>query len=256
MLLPAALKRQQFRKLHQQSEVLVLPNPWDIGSLRYLEHLGACALATTSAGFAWTLAKEDYEITLQESLTHIEELVTATNLPVNADFETGFAENEEELYLNVRLLEQTGVAAFSIEDRFGEGLYDLEVAVGRVKAAKNAAIEYGGKDFMLVARCEGLLTGSIEIKDVIKRLQSYVQAGADVVYAPGLRSLEDIAKVVKAVDPIPLNVLIWQDGLTIEQLAQVGVKRVSTGSRLAASARSAFENSARSVIEHGYLPHS
>ncbi|MCQ9618193.1 isocitrate lyase/phosphoenolpyruvate mutase family protein [Paenalcaligenes niemegkensis] len=252
----AELTRQQFRQLHQQSDILVLPNPWDLGSLQYLEQQGAQAVATTSAGFAWTLAKEDYEITLDESLHHIAELVAATSLPVNADFETGFAVTEAQLRQNIARLEQTGVAAFSIEDRFEDGLYELSEAASRVKAAKQAAIEYGGDDFMLIARCEGLLTGSTGLESTIERLQAYAQSGADVLYAPGLRDLDDIAKVVQAVAPLPLNVLLLQDDLSVEQLASVGVKRVSSGSRLAAAARSAFELAAQALLATGQLPRS
>ncbi|HLS43286.1 MAG TPA: isocitrate lyase/phosphoenolpyruvate mutase family protein [Paenalcaligenes sp.] len=254
MSITKAAKRQQFRQLHQQSDVLVLPNPWDLGSLRYLERQGAKAVGSTSAGFAWTLAKEDYEITLDEALAHLAELVQATTLPVNADFESGFATTDDQLHRNIELVEQTGVAAFSIEDRLGNGLYEFDKAVQRVEVAKEAALKYGGDDFMLVARCEGLLTGDTTVDEAIKRLQAFVRAGADVVYAPGLRQLDDIARTVEAVAPAPINVLLWQNGLTVAELASVGVQRVSTGSRLAAAAKSAFEHAANTVLSEGHLP--
>lgn len=249
-----ATKRQQFRQLHQQTDVLILPNPWDLGSLQYLEKHGAKAIGSTSAGFAWTLAKEDYDITLDEALLHLRDLVQATDLPVNADFETGFAQTHDELRHNIALVEQTGVAGFSIEDRHGDGLYEMDEARRRIEVAKEAALKSGGDDFMLVARCEGLLTGTTNVEQTIQRLQAFVQAGADVVYAPGLRQLDDIAKVIEAVAPVPVNVLLWQNGLSVPELASVGVQRVSTGSRLAAAARTAFEHAADTVLTHGHLP--
>lgn len=254
MCTTTAEKRQQFRRLHQQSQPLLLPNPWDLGSLRYLEKQGAQAIGSTSAGFAWTLAKTDYDITLEEALTHLRQLAAATQLPVNADFETGFADTLLELQQNVERVEQTGVAGFSIEDRLGDGLYELDEAVRRVHTAKQAALRYGGDDFLVVARCEGLLTGSTTLEETIKRLQAFAQAGADVLYAPGLRTLEDIKRTVEAVAPLPINVLLWQNGLSVAELASVGVKRVSTGSRLAAAAKTAFEHAADSVLMNGYLP--
>lgn len=247
-------KRQRMRVLHQQDQVLVLPNPWDIGSLRYLEHQGAVALASTSAGFAWTIGKQDNEISLAESLTHLYHLASHTELPVNADFESGFAANEQQLSSSIERLEQTGVAAFSIEDRLGDTLYVNSVAIRRVEEAKRAALRYGGDDFMLVARCEGLLTGTASLDQVIERLRSYVKAGADVVYAPGLRVAEDIQRVVEAVAPVPLNVLLWPNGMTVSALHKLGVKRVSTGSCLAAAACLAYEQTANVLFEQGRLP--
>ncbi|MCX5589945.1 isocitrate lyase/PEP mutase family protein [Alcaligenes endophyticus] len=247
-------KRQRMRALHGQENVLLLPNPWDLGSLRYFELQGAKALASTSAGFAWTIAKQDNEIRLEESLAHLYQLASHTELPINADFESGFAATERQLNGAIERLEQTGVAAFSIEDRLDDALYEASIAVRRVEQAKQAALRYGGDDFMLVARCEGFLMGNASLEQVIERLQNYVMAGADVVYAPGLREQEHILRVVEAVAPIPLNVLLWSNGLSVSELQELGVKRVSTGSSLAAAARQAYEHASRVLFEQGRLP--
>lgn len=224
-------KRANFRSLHG-SGCFVLPNPWDRGSARLLEHLGFSALASTSSGAAWTSGRPDYGVTLQGALAHLTELCAATDLPVNADFESGFADAPEGVAANVGLAMQTGLAGLSIEDRRldGEGLYELPLAVERIRAARAAIAQ---EDVILVARTEGLLSDASQVSAAIDRLAAFADAGADCLYAPGVQKREDIAAMVKAVAPKPVNVLMFGPGLGLAELADLGVRRVSIGGALA-----------------------
>jgi 2-methylisocitrate lyase-like PEP mutase family enzyme len=244
-------KRAAFRKLHEQGS-LVLPNPWDLGSLQRLEALGAKAVASTSAGFAESKGREDYEMTRDEVLDHLREMCSATSLPLNADFESGFAESTAELAENVRLAIEAGVAGLSIEDRQDKRLYPKEIAVERIRAARKA-IDDSGQDVMLVARCEGFLTGTAELAEVTDRLKAYADAGGDVLYAPGISKAASIKAVVDAVAPKPVNVLLLP-GMQTRDLFAAGVCRVSTGSFLTDAAWKGLETAARSVLQDGKLP--
>ena len=227
-------KRAAFRALHQQG-CFVLPNPWEVGSARMLQHLGFVALASTSSGYAWTRGRPDYAVTRAEVLQHLTSLCNAVDLPVNADFESGFASDPEGVATNVGLAVQTGVAGLSIEDRNVEApfaLYDKSFAVERIRAAR-AAIDQSGEDVILVARTEGLLSDPSAITPAIDRLVAFAEAGADCLYAPGVRAKADIAAMVRAVAPRPLNVLVMDPGLSVAELAELGVRRISVGGALA-----------------------
>ena len=226
-------KRAKFRALHQ-SGCFVLPNPWDVGSARLLTYLGFEALASTSSGHAWTMGKADYAPSLDDTLTHLAQLCAATDLPVNADFESGFADAPEGVAANVTRAIATGVAGLSIEDTKvdGKGLHDKAFAVERVKAAR-AAIDASGQDVLLVARAEILLHDGTRVSEAIDKLVAFADAGADCLYAPGAMTRQDIAAAVKAVAPRPLNYLMWGPGYSLAELADLGVRRVSVGSALA-----------------------
>jgi 2-methylisocitrate lyase-like PEP mutase family enzyme len=247
----AESRRATFRKLHEQGS-LVLPNPWDLGSLRRIEALGAKAVATTSAGFAESMGREDYGMTRDQVLAHLKEICAATDLPVNADYESGFADSTQELAQSVRLAVEAGVAGVSIEDRDGKALYAKEIAVERIRTARRA-IDETGQDVMLVARCEGFLTGTAGLAEVIDRLEAYSGAGGDVLYAPGISKRADIRAVVDAVAPKPVNVLLLP-GMQATEMFELGVCRVSTGSFLTDAAWKGLEAAARSVLEEGHLP--
>jgi len=244
-----AQKRRRFRELHE-SGCFALPNPWDIGSTRYLQHLGFKALATTSAGFAFSRGLPDYAVPLDIMLTHIRELVEATDVPMNADFENGYAHAPDEVAENVRRCVATGVAGLSVEDSTGdtEGpLYCLEHAAARIAAARSAV-----GDAMLVARTECFLVGIEDLDEVIRRLRAFSDAGADCLYAPGIQTREHIAAVVQAVAPKPVNVLIGAPGgLTMNEAAELGVRRVSVGTALARAAWGGFMRAARTLAEQG-----
>ena len=246
-------KRAAFRTLHE-SGCFAIPNPWDIGSARYLQHLGFKAIATTSAGFAFARGLPDNGVPRDIVLAHIRELVDATDIPVNADFENGFADEPNDIAENVKLCGETGVAGLSIEDSTGDKakpLYDLDYAVARIKAAR-AAIDKSGADIILVGRAECFLVGRPEIKEVKRRLKAYAEAGADCLYAPGIRTREDIAAVVRAVAPKPVNALIGGPvGLTINDVAALGVRRISVGGALARAAWGGFMRAAKDLAEHG-----
>ena len=246
-------KRAAFRKLHEQGS-LILPNPWDLGSLRRLEALGAKALASTSAGFAESRGRKDYQMTRDEVLAHLEDLCSSTDLPVNADFESGFADSTEELAESVRLAIRAGVAGLSVEDRHGADLYPTEIAVARIRTAREA-IDRTGQDVLLVARSEGFLTRTADLAAVTDRLKAYADAGGDVLYAPGVRQPGDIRTLVAAVAPKPLNVLLLP-GMQAGELFELGVCRISTGSFLADAAWQGLESAARSVLQDGHLPTS
>jgi 2-methylisocitrate lyase-like PEP mutase family enzyme len=245
-----APRRAAFRKLHE-SGCFVIPNPWDIGTARYLRHLGFQALATTSAGFSFSagLPDADWAVPLDLVLKHIAEIVSATDLPVNADFESGYSHEPKGVAANVRLCVETGVAGLSIEDATGDRekpLYDLALAVERIQAARSAIGEA-----LLTARAECFLVGHPEaLRESIRRLQAYAEAGADVLYAPGVRERADIQAIVAAVHPKPVNVLA-AGGLTVSDLAELGVRRVSVGSSLARAAWTGFIHAAKLIAEEG-----
>jgi 2-methylisocitrate lyase-like PEP mutase family enzyme len=230
----AAEKRATFRALHQHG-CFVLPNPWDVGSARLLQHLGFAALASTSSGYAWTTGRPDYAVTRDDVLAHLTSLCGAVDLPVNADFESGFAADPEAVAANVARAIETGVAGLSIEDRKIDGtnaLFDLPYAVERVRAARGA-IDRSGEDVILVARTEGLLDDPGAVGPAIDRLVAFAKAGADCLYAPGVRDRSDIAAMVRAVAPKPLNVLAIDPGFSVAGMAELGVRRVSAGGALA-----------------------
>lgn len=247
-----AEKRRAFRALHA-SGCFVLPNPFDIGSARYLQQLGFPALATTSAGLAWSLGRPDGGVPRAAVLDHIRALVEATDVPINADFESGYADDPDGVAESVRLCVATGVAGLSIEDRTADEtkpLYDVAEAVERIKAAR-AAIDAAGGDTILVARSECFLTGHSEpLQEAIRRLERFAEAGADCLYAPGSRRRDDIAAIVKAVAPKPVNVLVGGPiGMTLADLADLGVRRVSVGGALARVAWGAFMRAAADLRE-------
>lgn len=246
-------KRRTFRRLHE-SGCFVIPNPWDMGSALYLQGLGFQALATTSSGFAWSQGHADGGLRRDVVLTHFERIVAATDIPVNADFESGFARDAAGVAESVALALQTGVAGLSIEDSTGDAahpLYDLGVAVDRIRAARSA-IDNAGGDALLVGRAECFLVGRRDLGETIERLTAYGEAGADCLYAPGLRTREEIAAIVTAVAPKPVNVLIgWATELTMKDIAALGVRRVSVGGALARSAWGAFIRAATLIAEEG-----
>jgi len=248
-----AEKRRAFRRLHEAG-CFVIPNPWDIGSARYLQSLGFKALASTSSGFAWSVGRSDGAMSRDAVLAHLRELVLATDLPVNADFENGYASDAAGVAESVRLAVETGVAGLSIEDSTGDAgkpLFDVEVAVERMRAARRA-IDKAGGDTLLVGRAEGFLWGRPDLDDAILRLKAYSDAGADCLYAPGIRTPEQIRAVVDAVAPKPVNLLVGSTSeLTMQAIAALGVRRVSVGGALARAAWGGFMRAARMLAEEG-----
>jgi 2-methylisocitrate lyase-like PEP mutase family enzyme len=246
-------KRRTFHQLHAQG-CFVIPNPWDIGSARFLQGLGFKALATTSSGFAWSQAHPDNGITRDMALEHLHEIVAATELPINADFESGFAADAAGVAESVRLAVETGVAGLSIEDSTGDAakpLFDLDTAVARMRAARGAIDKTGG-DTLLVGRAECFLVGRPDLDETITRLKAYAQAGADCLYAPGLRKREQIEAVVKAIAPKPFNLLIaTASDLTVNDVAALGVRRISVGGALARCAWGGFLRTARLIADQG-----
>ena len=249
---PFAARRAAFRALHAQG-CFAMPNPWDVGSAKRLEKLGFKALASTSAGAAWTMGKTDGQLTRDEVNAHLHELCAATELPVNADFENGFADTAEGVGESVRLAIDTGVAGLSIEDWSGSAIYELPVAVERLKAAR-AAIDASGQDVILVGRAEGYLRGMRDLGAILERLAAYAEAGADCLYAPAVVDPDEIRAVVQAVAPKPVNILLWGPDMSVESLGRLGVRRVSTGGALAAAAWAAFDKAAKSLAEEGRMP--
>jgi 2-methylisocitrate lyase-like PEP mutase family enzyme len=255
MLSPQDLsaRRRAFRKLHE-SGCFVIPNPWDAGSACYLRKLGFQALATTSSGAAWRHAKADGQMSLEETLVHLREMVAATELPVNADFEQGFAADAAGVARNVRLAVDTGVAGVSIEDSTGDAnqpLRDIASAVERMRAAR-AAIDASGGETLLVGRAENFIVDRPDLGDAIRRLQAYAEAGADCLYAPGIRTREQIAQVVAAVAPKPVNLLIgFTTEFTLRDIAALGVRRVSVGGALARTAWGGFMRAAQAIAAEG-----
>ncbi|WP_422823414.1 isocitrate lyase/PEP mutase family protein [Variovorax rhizosphaerae] len=248
-----AARRRAFRQLHATG-CFVIPNPWDVGSARYLKTLGFKALATTSSGCAWSLGLADGDMSREMVLAHLREMVAATDLPVNADFESGFAADPQGVAESVRLAIETGVAGLSIEDSTGDPadpLLDIEVAVARIRAARHA-IDKAGGDTLLVGRAENFFAGRPDLDDAIARLKAYSEAGADCLYAPGIRTREQIEIVVAAVSPKPVNLLVGSaSDLTMHDIAALGVRRVSVGGALARAAWGGFMRAARGLSEQG-----
>jgi 2-methylisocitrate lyase-like PEP mutase family enzyme len=253
---PFASRRAAFRQLHREG-CFVIPNPWDVGTARYLRHLGFPAVATTSAGFAFSRALPDaaWAVSRAEMLAHIAEIVSSVDLPVNADFESGYAHLPEGVAESVRLCLETGVAGLSIEDATGDPanpLYELPLAADRIRAA-HAAIGESRADVLLTARAECFLTGHPDpLREAIRRLQAYAEAGAGVLFAPGLRTREDIRDLVSALRPKPVNVLMSVNaGLKVADLAELGVRRISVGASLARAAWTGFLRAARAISAEG-----
>jgi 2-methylisocitrate lyase-like PEP mutase family enzyme len=241
-----------FRELHQ-SGCFVIPNPWDIGSARLLVQLGFPALATTSSGFAWSVGRPDNWVSLEEALGHIRSIAGGVEVPVNADFEGGFATAPAAVGANVAAATKTGIAGLSIEDSTGDPsnpLFDFTLAVERIQAARRA-IDESGTDILLTGRSEGFIVGRPDLDATIRRLTAYAEAGADCLYAPGIRTTADIVAVVKAVDPKPVNVLAGSDFATVAQLAEAGVRRISVGGALARAAWAGFLQAAREIATQG-----
>jgi len=242
----------EFRRLHEAG-CFVLPNPWDIGSARILVGLGFKAVATTSAGMAWSLGRRDNEISLELSLAHLRTIAAAVDVPVNADFEDGFASDPIGVAANVWAAAETGIAGVSIEDSTGDQaapLYDFDLAVERINAARRA-IDDSGTGVLLTGRSEGFIAGRPDLAETIRRLVAYAQAGADCLYAPGVRAMNDVSAIVNAVAPKPVNVLVSTDFTTVAQLAELGVRRISVGGALARAAWTGFQTAAREIATTG-----
>ena len=246
---------EKFRSLHE-SGCFVLPNPWDLGTAIYLERLGFKAIATTSAGFAFSRGKPDGGVPRDEMLTHIREIVEATSLPVNADFHAGYADEPEDVAANVKLCVETGVAGLSIEDSTGRSdrpLYEKKLAIQRIRAARSS-IETSKSGVILTGRCEAWLVGDPDpLQTAIDRLTAYAEAGADCLYAPAVSDPNEIAQIVNAVAPKPVNVLVsgFNHRLTLSGLADLGVRRISVGSGLALAAWGAFLRAAQDIKANG-----
>jgi 2-methylisocitrate lyase-like PEP mutase family enzyme len=252
MPISLADKRATFRKLHE-SGCFPLPNPFDIGSAKALAQMGFKALASTSAGFAWTIGKADNRVTVEDVCTHLTALCAAVDLPVNADFENGFAHEPEKVAANIARGVKTGVAGLSIEDTTGDSakpLYDRAHAVERIKAAR-AAIDADKSGVLLTGRCDALFAGVDDFNLVIDRISAYADAGADCLYAPGIKTKEQISAVVKAVAPKPVNLLIGASGLSVQEAADLGVRRISVGGSLARVAWAGFMRAAKEIAEQG-----
>ncbi len=241
-----------FRELHQTG-CFVIPNPWDLGSARLLVQLGFPALATTSCGFAWSLGRRDNGVSLEQALGHLRAIAIGVELPVNADFEGGFATAPAALGANVTAATATGIAGLSIEDSTGDvsnPLFEFTLAVERIRAARRA-IDNSETGILLTGRSEGFIVGRPDLAETIRRLTAYADAGADCLYAPGIRTRADITSVVKAVAPKPVNVLVGSDFTTVAELADLGVRRISVGGALARVALTGFLEAAREIAEHG-----
>jgi 2-methylisocitrate lyase-like PEP mutase family enzyme len=243
---------REFRRLHE-SGCFVIPNPWDLGSARLLVSLGFKALATTSSGFAWSTGRPDNHVPLEEALAHFRSLAEGVAVPVNGDFEGGFAVEPAGVAVNVSSAAATGVAGLSIEDSTGDPekpLFDFVLAVERVRAARRA-LDDSAAGVLLTGRSEGFIVGRPDLAETIRRLTAYADAGADCLYAPGIRSRGDIAAVVRAVAPKPVNVLVGSDFATVAELAELGVRRISVGGALARAAWAAFLEAAREIARDG-----
>ncbi len=246
-------KRRTFRRLHDTG-CFVIPNPWDVGSARFLQSLGFKALATTSSGFAWSQGLPDGAVSRDVALAHLRDIVAATDLPVNADFEGGFARDAAGVEESVRLAVETGIAGMSIEDSTGDPakpLYELGAAVERIRAARRA-IDSAGGDTILVGRAECFLVGRPDLEETIERLRAYAQAGADCLYAPGLQTRDQIAATGTSIAPKPLNLLVGSASeLTLKEISALGVRRVSVGGALARVAWGGFMRAAKLIAEQG-----
>lgn len=241
-----------FAQLHQAG-CFVMPNPWDVGSARLLVQLGFPALATTSSGFAWSLGRPDNHVSLPEALAHLHAMAHGIEVPLNADFEGGFAVDPAAVGANVAAASRTGIAGLSIEDSTGNPsspLYDIGLAVERIQAARRA-LDDSGADILLTGRSEGFLVGRPNLAETIRRLTAYAEAGADCLYAPGIRSMSEIATVVSALAPKPVNVLVGSDFATVAELAELGVRRISIGGALARAAWAGFLDAAKEIAESG-----
>jgi 2-methylisocitrate lyase-like PEP mutase family enzyme len=243
---------QTFQELHR-SGCFVIPNPWDEGSARLLAQLGFAALASTSAGFAWSRGRADNDVTLAMALEHFRTLAASVGLPINGDFEGGFAVEPDDVAGNVALATTTGVAGLSIEDATGDAahpLFDFDLAVERIRAARQA-IDESDTGVILTARTEGFRFGRPDLAETIRRLTAFADAGADCLYAPGIRTRDQIAAVVAAVAPKPVNVLVGADFTTVAELRDLGVRRISVGGGLARSAWTGFLATAREIVDLG-----
>jgi methylisocitrate lyase len=241
-----------FRQLHE-SGCFVMPNPWDVGSARALARLGFKALATTSAGFAWSIGRADQQVSLEDVLAHLTAMAAAVDLPFNADFEGGYAIEPEGVAANVSRAVATGIAGLSIEDSTGnpaDPLFERSLAVERIRAARRA-IDQTGTGVLLTGRSEGFISGRPDLAETIARLTAYADAGADCAYAPGIKSLDDIAAVIKAVSPKPVNVLVHAPFATVAQIADLGARRISIGGALARTAWTGFLDAAQEIASSG-----
>jgi 2-methylisocitrate lyase-like PEP mutase family enzyme len=248
----AADRCRVFRQLHQ-SGCFVIPNPWDLGSARLLTQFGFPALATTSSGFAWSMGRQDNGVSLQETLRHLRAIAQGVEVPVNADFEGGFATGPDAVAANVTAATATGIAGLSIEDSTGDAsnpLFELTLAVERIQAARRA-IDDSGTGILLTGRSEGFIVGRPDLGETLRRLTAYADAGADCLYAPGIRRTADIVSVVEAVAPKPVNVLVGSDFTTVTELADLGVRRISVGGALARAAWTGFLEATKEIAEHG-----
>ena len=242
----------EFHRLHTAG-CFVMANPWDVGSARALEQLGFKALATTSAGLAWTLGRADTQVTRDEVLDHLRAIAGAVTVPVNADFEGGYAVDPDEVAANVTMAADTGIAGLSIEDSSGDAadpLHDFDLSVRRVEAARRA-IDRSGTGIVLTGRSEGFVCGRPDIDETIRRLRAYAEAGADCLYAPRIEKLEHVSAIVAAVSPKPVNLLINAPFTTVAEAAQLGVRRVSVGGTLARTAWKGFLEAAGEIAESG-----
>ena len=245
-------RARTFHSLHD-SGCFVMPNPWDAGSARALEQMGFKALATTSAGFAWTLGRADNQVRLDEALEHLRVIAATVNVPVNADFEGGFAVDPEQVAANVRLAAATGIAGLSIEDSTGNELhplYEFDLAVERIRASRQA-IDESGAGIVLTARSEGFVVGRPDIDETIRRLSAYAEAGADCLYAPRIDAVEHVAAIVAAVSPKPVNLLINAPFMTVAEAVDLGVRRISVGGALARTAWAGFLQAAKEIADAG-----
>jgi 2-methylisocitrate lyase-like PEP mutase family enzyme len=242
----------RFRELHQ-SGCFVIPNPWDVGSAVLLAQLGFPALATTSSGYAWSTGRQDNHVSRDEALAHFRSIAGRVEVPVNGDFEGGFAIEPADVGANVALAAATGIAGVSIEDSTGNRerpLFDFALAVERVRAARRA-LDATGSGVLLTGRSEGFIVGRPDLKETIRRLTAYAEAGADCLYAPGLGSRDEIGAVVQAVAPKPVNALVSSGFTTVDELASLGVRRISVGGALARTAWTGFLEAAREIAERG-----
>jgi 2-methylisocitrate lyase-like PEP mutase family enzyme len=247
---------QAFRDLHA-SGCFVMPNPWNVGSARLLAQLGFPALATTSSGFAWTTGRADNQVPLEEMLAHFRAIATSVDVPVNADFEAGFAVEPDAVAANVVLASATGVAGLSIEDSTGDAanpLFAFDLAFERVRAARRA-IDSTGRAIVLTARSEGFIVGRPDLAETVRRLEAFARAGADCLYPPGIRAAAEISAVVAAVAPKPVNVLVGSDFTTVQALAELGVRRISVGGALARASWAGFFEAATEIAERGTFTH-
>ena len=243
---------RRFHELHR-SGCFVIPNPWDAGSARLLARLGFPALATTSAGFAWSIGRRDNAVTLDQALAHMRAIAASVELPVNADFEGGFAVEPAGVAANVAAATETGIAGLSIEDSTGNPdnpLFDFDLSVERIRAARRA-IDRTGTGVLLVGRSEGFVVGRPDLPETIRRLTAYAKAGADCLYAPRIRTRDEISAIVKAVAPKPVNVLAGTEVATVAELAALGVRRISVGGTLARVALTGFLEAAKEIATKG-----